>query len=99
MGRKFDNINAQTAKNNSEKMWSRGASFNEILDYLRDLGFSQGISVFILQRATSVPHHEAKQAVLLSNAWSEVREENLNIQKAIDDFLDQEENGEEQYDH
>lgn len=85
-------MKAQAAKSHSEEMWKQGASYNEILDYLRNLGFSQGISVFILQRATSAPHHEAKQAVLHSNAWSDVREANLNLQSAIDDFLDEEEN-------
>ena len=85
MDKVYDDFSAQDAKDYSQKMWKSGSSFDEILSYLKDSGFSQGISVFILQRATNVSHSEA------SKAWLENKEANISLQNAIDDFLNEEE--------
>ena len=91
MDKVYDDFSAQDAKDYSQKMWKSSSSFDEILSYLKDSGFSQGISVFILQRATNVSHSEAKDAVINSKAWLENKEANISLQNAIDDFLNEEE--------
>jgi len=86
-------VDAQFAKNRSVEMLARGCNFDQIISYLKEAGFSQGISSFILQHAANISHGSAKYAVLHSKAWEEVKEANINLQNATDDFL-----GEEKYD-
>lgn len=73
----------------AKRMVSKGQSTESIILFLKEKGFSQALTSFALSRTGIGDAATCKGMVIESEHWKAALEGNLAVQRAIDEYLDQ----------
>jgi hypothetical protein len=78
--------NAQADLNECKSILAEEPDVERVIQYLRRMGYTQGVSVFMLTRLGFEPAL-AKRTVIESHTWSDMRASIDELQREIDDIL------------